>query len=129
MRKALSLTILWHRNRTKIYICDLGLIESPRRQRRRSADDLVIIGRKESNKTTNLLTSNENINELQEIVHNQHKYIQQLQMRIRVNKLDIIQVSTIEKFNEHIKVNIRILEIYLIEEIENFFCLEFKSCY
>jgi hypothetical protein len=89
----------------KLFYC-LGLIESSIRQRRHSADDSFLIGINGSNKIDDDLTKIENINELKEFIRDQRKYIQQLQMRIRLNTPDIIQSSTIEKLNEQNRVKI-----------------------
>jgi hypothetical protein len=89
----------------------LGLTESSIRKRRRSADDSIIIGLYESNKYHDDLSKIENIDELREILRNQRKYIQQLQMRVRINAPDLIQLPTEEKLNEQIQVNISILII------------------
>jgi type IV secretory pathway VirB4 component len=82
----------------------LGLTESPVRQRRRSADDSLIIGLNESPKISDDLTSIENLDDLKEIIRNQRKYNQQLQTRIRLNTPDLIQSPVIEKLNEQIQV-------------------------
>jgi len=93
------------KNLAKIYFYYVGLTESPVRQRRRSADDSVIIGSNESNKITDDLITIENLDELKEIIRNQRKYNQQLQTRIRLNTPDLIQSPIIEKLNEQIQVN------------------------
>ncbi|CAF0911767.1 unnamed protein product, partial [Adineta steineri] len=80
-----------------------GLAESSMRQRRHSADDSVILGLNESNKKNDDLTKIENIDELKEIVRNQRKYLQQLQTHVRINTPDLLQLPTLEKFNEQIQ--------------------------
>ena len=57
----------------------LGLTESSKRKRRRSADDSIIVGLYEPNKYYDDLSKIDNIDELKEILRNQRKYIQQLQ--------------------------------------------------
>jgi len=85
---------------------NIGLTESSIRPRRRSADDSVIIGLyQSSNKIIDDLTNIKNLDEFREIIRNQRKYNQQLQMRIRLNTPDIIQSPVIEKLNEEIQVN------------------------
>ncbi len=85
----------------------LGLTEATVRQRRRSADDSVIIGLNDSNKIDDDLTKIDNFDELKEMIRNQRKYNQQLQMRIRLNTPDIIQSPVIEKLNEQIQVKLK----------------------
>lgn len=60
----------------------------------------------DSNKIHDELSNIKDIDELKEIICNQQKFIQQLQMRIRLNTPDIIQSSTIDKLNQQIQVNI-----------------------
>ncbi|CAF3506951.1 unnamed protein product [Rotaria sp. Silwood1] len=89
---------------------DAGLIDSSSiRQRRHSADDP---DRKLST-FMNMIIANEkidnshdikNIEELQEIIRNQKKYIEQLQIRVRINTPDIIQSGTLQQLTEQNKV-------------------------
>jgi hypothetical protein len=88
-------------------LSSLGLTEATVRQRRRSADDSVIIGLNDSNKIDDDLTKIDNFDELKEMIRNQRKYNQQLQMRIRLNTPDIIQSPVIEKLNEQIQVKLK----------------------
>jgi len=85
----------------------LGLTDpSSNRQRRFSSEDF-------NQKSSTIIKSNENIDEsydqkniedLQEIIRNQNKYIQQLQIRIRISTPDIIHASTSDKLIEQNKV-------------------------
>jgi len=85
----------------------LGLTDpSSNRQRRFSSEDF-------NQKSSTIIKSNENINEfydqkkiedLQEIIRNQNKYIQQLQIRIRISTPDIIHASTSDKLIKQNKV-------------------------
>ncbi|CAF2760511.1 unnamed protein product [Rotaria sp. Silwood2] len=78
------------------------------RQRRYSDEDC----NRELSTFINMVTSNEkmdhsydtkNIEELQEIIRNQKKYIEQLQIRIRINAPDIIQSTTLQQLTEQNK--------------------------
>ncbi|CAF3599141.1 unnamed protein product [Rotaria sp. Silwood1] len=90
---------------------DAGLIDSSSiRQRRHSADDP---DRKLST-FMNMIIANEkidnshdikNIEELQEIIRNQKKYIEQLQIRVRINTPDIIQSGTLQQLTEQNKIS------------------------
>jgi len=89
---------------------NLGLIyASSIRQRRHSTEDFD----RKSSAIDNIIKSNEeadnfdaiqNIGELREIIRNQNKYIQQLQLRVRINTPDILQSPTLEKLTEQNKV-------------------------
>jgi hypothetical protein len=84
------------------FLHNLGLIDpSYIRHRRHSSEDF---DRKSSAiiNMTQLNESNEetNIEKLQEIIRNLNKYIQQLQMRIRINTPDV----TLERLTEQNKV-------------------------
>lgn len=74
----------------------LGLTDSSSlRQRRYSSEDLdrtssIIV---KSNDRTNRLHPHQNIEELQQIIENQNKYIQQLQIRIRIHTPEVIHSS------------------------------------
>ncbi|CAF0739616.1 unnamed protein product [Rotaria sp. Silwood1] len=106
---------------------EAGLIESCIRQRRRSADDSVIMSRNESNKINNDVTEIDNINELKEIIRNQRKFIQQLQMRVRTNTPDIIQSPTIDKLQQQIQNLNLVIETYKDES--NLLKIELKKLY
>ncbi|CAF4295089.1 unnamed protein product [Rotaria socialis] len=95
----------YHRelNKYQKMLYEAGLIELSVRQRRRSADDSIIIGHMDLNKRSDDLTEIRNIDELKEMIHNQRKFIQQLQMRVRIKTSDIIQSPTIDKLNQQIQ--------------------------
>ncbi len=92
-------------------------MESNIRKRRRSADDSVIIGLNDSNKIDDDLTKIDTLDDLKEIIRNQQKYNQQLQMRIRLNTPDVIQSPVIEKLNEQIEVK----QSQLKNNLQNFY--------
>ena len=75
----------------------LGLSKDSSRSRRRSADDSGIIESHGSDRFNDDLALLHNPEELKELIRNQRRLIQQLQMRIRLNIPDIIQSPTIEK--------------------------------
>ena len=88
-------------------LADAGLIDSSStQQRRHSMDEL-------DGKTTSITSTVQpsesidyakSVHELKEIIHNQQKYIQQLQLRVRVTTADTLQSSASDKTAEHIKV-------------------------
>ncbi|CAF0729572.1 unnamed protein product [Rotaria sordida] len=119
----------YHRELTKYQkiLYEAGLIESSVRQRRHSADDSAIIGRNESTKINDDLTEIENINELREIIRNQRKFIQQLQMRVRINTPDIIKSPTIDKLQQQIQNLNLVIETYKDES--NLLKTELKKLY
>jgi len=86
---------------------NLGLTNpSSDRQRRFSSEDFnqkssTII---KSNEKNDQFYDNKNIEDLQEIIRNQNKYIQQLQIRIRINTSDVVHTSTSDKLIEQNKV-------------------------
>ena len=85
----------------------LGLTDSSSlRQRRYSSEDLdrtssIIV---KSNDRTNRLHSNQTIEELQQIIENQNKYIQQLQIRIRIHTPEVIYSSGTNRLVEENQV-------------------------
>jgi len=97
------------KNLTKI-IHNLGLIDaSSTRQRRHSTEDFdrkffAIDNIIKSNEQADNFDAIKNIEELREILRNQNKYIQQLQLRVRINTPDILQSPTLEKLTEQNKV-------------------------
>ncbi|CAF2464780.1 unnamed protein product [Rotaria sp. Silwood2] len=119
----------YHRELTKYQkiLYEAGLIEPSTRQRRRSADDSVIIDRNQSNKIHDDLTEIENIHELREIIRNQRKFIQQLQMRVRTNTPDIIQLPTIDKLKQQIQNLNLVIETY--QDESNLLKTELKKLY
>ena len=83
-----------------------GLTESTNRQRRRSADDSILVNFTGMNSIKDNLTEVNNLDQLKDIIRNQRKYNQQLQTRIRLNASDVTQSSMIEKLQEQIHVRI-----------------------
>ncbi|CAF4413194.1 unnamed protein product, partial [Adineta steineri] len=55
------------------------------------------------NEDINIFDNIQNIEELQEIIYKQNKYIQQLQIRVRISTPDIVQSSTYNKLTEENK--------------------------
>lgn len=73
------------------------------RQRRYSSEDFY---RKSSSTIqSDHFNNNQNIEELHEIISNQNKFIQQLQIRVRINSPNTIQTSTSDNLIEQNKVN------------------------
>ena len=70
------------------------------RRRRRSADDSDISEGKDSRKFSDDLKTTNDLDELKQIIVDQRKLIQQLQIRIRLNTPE----KTIEQLNEQIRV-------------------------
>lgn len=60
----------------------------------------------QSNDQIDHLNSSKNIEELRKIVSNQNKYIQQLQIHVRLNTPNVIQTPTSDKLIEENRVNI-----------------------
>ena len=89
-------------------LADAGLIDSSStQQRRHSMDDL-------DGKTTSITSTvappanidyAKSVRELEEIILNQKKYIQQLQLRIRITTSDSRPSSTSDNTAEHIQVD------------------------
>ncbi|CAF1077570.1 unnamed protein product [Rotaria sordida] len=110
----------YYRKLIKYYklLYDAGLIDSSSiRQRRHSAED----SNRKFSTFINMIKSNEemdnsynikNIEELQEIIHNQKKYIEQLQLRVRLNTPDIIQSTTLQQLTEQNKNLNLVIETY-----------------
>lgn len=82
----------------------LGLSKASFRPRRRSADDSGLVNSSGSGRCNDDLADLHDLDELKQIVRNQRKFIQQLQMRLRLNTPDIIQSPTIDKLNEQNRV-------------------------
>ncbi|CAF1983551.1 unnamed protein product [Rotaria magnacalcarata] len=119
----------YHRelNKYQKMLYEAGLIESSVRQRRRSADDSIIIGHMDLNKRSEDLTEIRNIDELKEMIHNQRKFIQQLQMRVRINTSDIIQSPIIGKLKQQIQNLNLVIDTYKSES--NLLKNELKKLY
>jgi hypothetical protein len=92
--------------RGKSYSLCLGLSKVSSRQRRRSADDSGLADSNGSDRFNDDLANLHDLDELKEIIRNQRKFTQQLQMRLRLNTPDIIQSPTLEKLNEQNRVKI-----------------------
>ena len=71
---------------------------SSTRPRRYSSEDL--------DRTSSVIvqSNNQNVEELQQIIHNQNKYIQQLQIRIRIHAPDVVQNSRPDRLIEENQV-------------------------
>ncbi|CAF1017675.1 unnamed protein product [Adineta ricciae] len=82
---------------------EAGLSDPSHRQRRHSADDSVIVGVNESKNSRDDLTDITNLDQLRELIRNQRKHIQQLQMRVRISTPDLLQTPAIEKLNEQVQ--------------------------
>lgn len=82
-----------------VFLFSLGLTHpssSSTRPRRYSSEDLDHTSsiRIQLNDQNNRLDKNQTIEELQQVIENQNKYIQQLQIRIRIHAPDVIQTSS-----------------------------------
>ncbi|CAF0728447.1 unnamed protein product [Adineta ricciae] len=89
--------------RYKKLLYEAGLTDPSHRQRRHSADDSVIVGVNESKNSRDDLTDITNLDQLREIIRNQRKHIQQLQMRVRISTPDLLQIPAVEKLNEQVQ--------------------------
>lgn len=76
-----------------------------RSQRRRSADDSIIVESNRSINEKNDFESIDDLDQLKEIIRGQSNYLQQLQTRIRLTTPDLIQSPSVEKLTEENRVS------------------------
>ena len=91
-------------DRAQSFSLCLGLSKASVRPRRRSADDSGLVSSGGSDRFNDDLADLHDLDELKAFIRNQRKFIQQLQMRLRLNTPDIIQSPMIEKLNEQNRV-------------------------
>ena len=90
----------------ELFVFLQGLVEAAcTRPRRRSADDSCLVVPSESPLPDEELDQIRDPTELKEIIVNQRKFIQQLQLRIRVNTPDLIQLPNMEKLAKQNQVD------------------------